>query len=347
MITNRVIVLLILIGWISLSQAKRFTIEEITLLPVDRTATDPETMMLDVNDSICAVIKLPFPKVDENVITGDHIFKKIYHGNEWYIYMPPQTYKFYIKYPGYDDLDVDLSRRFPKGVESGKTYKVIIPYDEKEIKSVLTPILNPTVKINENELYHSYQYDNSDSGKSSSLFYEKKSLFNKNEIFIQAGYNIIGLQGFRIGLGGYFSNVNLETNFIFGLAKSENIYWNDTTGEEKPIESNYNSKGFDIKAGYGILIAKRLRLTPQIGITYVVLQESSDVKIANNANAICFPINIKAEMAIVKHFAISLEPTYKINIRKSDGYKILSEISNKIKGYSNGFEINISLNCYF
>ena len=89
-----------------ISYGKNFNVSDITYLPTDRSATD--IPIPDTNGDICALIKLPFPKVDESVISGDQIYKKEYHGNEWYIYMPPNTYKFYIKYPGYEDLWIFL-----------------------------------------------------------------------------------------------------------------------------------------------------------------------------------------------------------------------------------------------
>ena len=328
---------------------KNFTVSDIAYLPTDRSATD--SPVLDGNQEMCALIKLPFPKVDETVISGDQIFKKEYHGNEWYIYMPPETFKFFIKYPGYEDLEIDLSKKFPKGVESGKTYKVTIPYNPSELTPVETKQNNQASSTSNN--YSSSNGSSvSNSGWNSTPIHtnatiKKDSPIRKDCFYIQAGYNILGLSGLNIGVGGYVSNINIEANYLIGFSKSEAIYWNNLSGETMPISAQYSPMGFNLKVGYGIKLADRFRLTPRVGMQYAVLQEKSDRKVANNANVIALPIGVKINFAIVNHFGISLEPSYNICINQSEGYKVLSDVSSKIKGYSDGFGLNISLFCNF
>ena len=327
---------------------KNFTISDIAYLPTDRSATD--SPVLDGNQEMCALIKLPFPKVDETVISGDQIFKKEYHGNEWYIFMPQDAYIFYIKYPGYDDLEIDLSKKFPKGVESGKTYKVTIP-NPPELIPIETKQNNQTSSTSNNNS-SSYGSSVTNSNWSSTPYHtnvtvKKEGPIKKDYFYIQVGYNILGLSGLNVGIGGYISNINIEANYLMGFSKSEIIYWNNPSGDTMPISAQYSPMGFNLKVGYGIKLADRFRLTPRVGMQYAVLQEKSDRKVANNVNAIALPIGVKIDFAIVNHFSISLEPSYNISINQSEGYKVLSDVSSKIKGYSDGFGLNISLFCNF
>lgn len=326
---------------------KNFIVTEIVYLPTDRSAT--ESPVKDNNEETCALIKLPFPNVDEKVISGDQIFKKEYHGNEWYIYMPPNTYKFYIKYPGYDDLEIDLSQQFPNGVESGKTYKVTIPYNKSEVIPAISTIINDryTTIDNTNSIVNSNFYPSVTSQSFSNIKTKKENLIKKNSFYLEAGYNILGLSGLSVGIGAYISNFNIEADYLFGLSKSENIYWNNTSGEDMPILATYSPMGFNLKIGYGIKLSRQFRITPRLGIQYVVLQEKSSTKVANNANALGVPIGVKIDFAIVNHFGISFEPSYLVNVSKSEGYKTLSDISDKIKGYADGIGLNISLYCNF
>ena len=342
------IILFLLLLEIGIVNGKNFVIQDITYLPYDRTATEPETLVEDSNGDVCAIIKLSFPKVDDSVIAGDQVFKKEYHGSEWYIYMPPNTYQFYIKYGnGYEDLVVDLSDKFKNGVESGKTYRVVIPYnDDIKGKTELTEI---TVANGSKISVKAEDAENITTVLNEMVkpIIEAKKFLKPTSIYFQAGYTILGLSGMNIGVGGYIKNFNIEANYLIGFSKSGDIYWNDSSGDSMPVVANYSPMGCDFKVGYGILIGNRFRLTPQLGIQYVALSESADKKVANNANAMNLPIGVKAELAIVRHFAISLEPAYNINVSKSEGYKVLSEISSKIKGYSDGFGINVSLNVNF
>lgn len=332
-----------------IGHGKVFTVSEISYLPTDRSAT--ETPVMDGNQEVCALIKLPFPNVDESVISGDQIFKKEYRGNEWYIYMPPQTYKFFIKYPGYEDLEIDLSKKFSQGVESGKTYRVVIPYNPSE----LTPIGN---RQNGQDLSASKNTSSSHNSTVSNTnrpspishthtTIKKDSPIKRDCFYIQAGYNVLGLSGLNVGVGGYISNINIEADYLLGFSKSEDIYWNNPSGDIRPIKAQYSPMGFNLKLGYGIKLGERFRLTPRTGIQYVLLEEKSDGNIANNAYAIGIPVGIKIDFAIVNHFGIALEPSYNVGISQSDGYKALSDISTKIKGYSEGFGLNISLFCNF
>lgn len=328
----------------SICYGKKFVVTNIEYLITDKSATDSLTRVNDHNDKVCALIKLPFPKVDESVISGDQIIKKEFHGNEWYIYMPEETYKFFIKYPGYEDLEVDLSKKFKKGVVSGKTYRVTIPYgDDVVAKEYPNPKGQPINIGTSSTVSNSNSY----TSYSSVSPLKRESLITNNSFYLQVGYNIIGLSGLNIGVGGYISNFNIEANYLIGFSKSEDIYWNNTSGENMPILATYSSMGFNLKVGYGIKLSDRFRLTPRLGMQYTVLQEKSANKVANNANALGIPIGIKLDFAVAKHFGLSLEPSYLINVSKSEGYETLSDISNKIKGYADSFGLNIGLYCNF
>ncbi len=344
---NVLLIILLLCVGNDFCKGKNFTVSDITYLPTDRSATD--SPVLDSNQEMCALIKLPFPRVDETVISGDQIYKKEYHGNEWYIYMPPETFKFFIKYPGYEDLEIDLSKKFPKGVESGKTYKVTIP-NPSELTPIETKQNNQISSTSNN--YSSNGSSVSNSSWNSTPFHtnvvgKKESPISKDDFYIQVGYNVLGLSGLNVAAGGYISNINIEANYLMGLSKSENIYWNHTSGDTMPISAQYLPMGCNLKFGYGIKLADRFRLTPQVGAQYIVLQEKSNRKVANNANAIGLPIGVKIDFAIINHFGMSFKPSYNISITQSEGYKVLSDVSSKIKGYSDGIGLNISLFCNF
>ena len=337
-------IFVLLSGYLGCS-GKTFSIKDISYLPADRAATDSVSMVRDSNGDICALVKLSFPRVEESVLSGDQIYRKEYHGNEWYVYMPPESFLFFIKYPGYEDLRVDLSEKFPDGVESGKTYKVDVLYDENEVKSILTPIFDTSVKMDRSQLDSVINH----MGLSESIYIESRqsSMIRKSSIYFQAGYSFLGLSALNIGVGGYISGVNIEANFLMGFAKSDEIFWNDTSGEAMPVKATYSPMAMDFKAGYGVIIGRRFRLTPRVGIQYCILRESSDRKVANNANAMSLPIGVKAEFAIVRHFAVSIEPSYTVCLSKSEGYSLLSDISGKVRGYSEGFGLNVSLNLNF
>lgn len=178
----------------------------------------------------------------------------------------------------------------------------------------------------------------------------------QNELYLQAGYNATACSGITAGIGGYINNINLECNYLMGLTNSDKIYWNDKTGDVKSIATTYRPSGGNLKVGYGLRIHDRIRLTPQIGAQLVKLKEyidknenntSYDNALANGANAISATAGIKFNVAITKCLGISLSPEYIIGISKSEGFKALSDLSSKIKGYSEGLGCNVSVNLFF
>lgn len=177
-----------------------------------------------------------------------------------------------------------------------------------------------------------------------------------DELYFQAGYNVNTLSGINLGVGGFLKRINLEANYIIGLSTSDKIYWNDTEGGSYPVAATYKPSGGNIKIGYGLKINNRMRITPQVGAQFIELKEKFEDengssiyydKIANGASACSALIGARLSFAITKYLGISVTPQYTIGISKSNGYKALSEVSNKFKGYTDGFGCGVNLNLFF
>lgn len=189
----------------------------------------------------------------------------------------------------------------------------------------------------------------------------RRNYIRKNEFYLQAGYNILAMPGLNFGMGAYISNVNIEANYLLGLSKSPEIYWNDSEGSMLPRTATYTPQGWNAKAGYGIRLFNRMRLTPQVGIQMVALKEKISEfsledsleeipdaeKIANGASALSLSFGVRINFALLPCLGISITPEYLIPVSKSDAFKTLSDLSPKIKGYSEGFGCNLSVNLFF
>lgn len=178
-----------------------------------------------------------------------------------------------------------------------------------------------------------------------------RDFLKNSNFYIQAGYSVLGVNGMTFGLGGYIKNVNIEANYILGLSKSEVIYWNSTNGNATPLGTTYTPNGFDIKIGYGIGFAGRFRVTPQFGWQGIRLKENDTSEdydaIAEGASAGSLSFGAKLDFIVINHLGLSVTPQYMLPVSLSEGYKRLKDVSSKIKGYSDGFGINLSVNAYF
>lgn len=185
----------------------------------------------------------------------------------------------------------------------------------------------------------------------------QRNMTRKNEFYLQAGCGFIGMSALNFGMGFYAGNVNVEGNYLLGLSKSETIYWNDNSEGDYTAMAAYKPSGGNAKIGYGIRLHSRIRLTPQIGCQFISLKEKFENAetisskysdgIANKASAVSATGGLRINVAVAPCLGISITPQYLIGIYKSNGYKALSEISPKIKGFADGINLNVSVNLFF
>lgn len=178
----------------------------------------------------------------------------------------------------------------------------------------------------------------------------KQNFIQPFEVYCQTGYNVKGCSGVSLGFGGYFSNFNMELDLIFSTRESESIYWSNTIDEDQvPVEATYKPAiCLAYKVGYGIRTNRRLRLTPQIGFQWLGFKEKLESEeIAPYPNVCSLTLGLRCSLAISKYIGLSFTPEYLTAIGESDGYKLISDVSNDIKSCSTGFYGNISLNFYF
>lgn len=190
----------------------------------------------------------------------------------------------------------------------------------------------------------------------------KKDYIFDNGIYVQAGYSFLSYSGMGFGIGGYYKKINAEFNYILGLAKSKTIFWNDKTGRDYPFAANYKPSGFNFKLGYGIRLNRQMRITPQIGFHYIGLSEKpadinsqiggsrpvfSSYEAARGSKAGSLGFGARYNVGLLPHFGLSANLEYLICVSKSNGFKALSDVSNQIKGYAEGFGVNVCLNLFF
>ena len=183
-----------------------------------------------------------------------------------------------------------------------------------------------------------------------------------NEFYMQLGANVGGMMSMNFGLGGFIHNVNIESNYVMGFTKSDKIYWSDKSGESVPFTATYKPSGGNVKVGYGIRLHSRMRFTPQIGCQFISLKETTEESFvsddysewsqyylgaADGSKAASLTLGLRCNIALAPWLGLSVSPEYLVGISKSNGFKALSDMSSKIKGYADGFNCNVSLNIFF
>ena len=156
----------------------------------------------------------------------------------------------------------------------------------------------------------------------------------RNAVYLQVGGQVGTLMGVGGAIGFYAGNVNIEANVTMGMA-NEKIYVNFADGTDPSLEE-LKPMCFGGRAGYGIIIGTRMRLTPQVGASVVSVKDN---RIATYA--LCATAGLRFEYAVSAHFGISATGEGSFALSKKDAFKQLEEISSKVKGWGTGGSLRI------
>lgn len=197
--------------------------------------------------------------------------------------------------------------------------------------------------------YHDYEKQmHFDSSQPNISFNMSRQFVQKNSGYAMLTFQAGSCMGLGAILGGYVYNVNVEAIFMMGFSKSEDIHWNCIADEDqnRPVLSRYKPMIIGGKVGYGFIIGNRMRITPQGGMDLLSIHSSEGGE-TSKAYALSTSVGARLDYAVTSFIGLSLAPEYNFAVSKSDKYKSLSEISSKIKGWSDGFNCRIGLNFFF
>ena len=221
--------------------------------------------------------------------------------------------------------NVTLSQRGYE--ETSKTIQVL--------ENQTTEVAFDLRKLNSAEIAALGQMDGNDT--SVRLSYQKPTCGYVLPTFQVGSLIAAGITG-----GAYIHQFNIEATFLYGLGKSEDIWWT----VYGPF--NYRLMLIGGKVGYGIDVAKkRMRLTPQIGMHVVPLSATSDDGESSKGNALSATIGIRADYAFASFIGIYLAPEIGLAVKKSEIFSQLADASSKIKGWGTGFNVRLGLRFSF
>lgn len=172
----------------------------------------------------------------------------------------------------------------------------------------------------------------------------------KNEFYVEADVKAGTYMAAGVSFGGYINNINIEAAGFYGFEKSETIYWGGNGSE--PVSGTYSPQlTVSGKVGYGIPLGTRCRITPQAGIVFLKTKETMDknagITPVDGAYTVGGSLSLRFSVALIDNLALSLCPEYSLAIMKSKGYEKLSEISPKIKKWSEGVNIKFGITAFF
>lgn len=178
-----------------------------------------------------------------------------------------------------------------------------------------------------------------DSSNPELTFNLSRQYQQKYQFYLQPSFQIGSSMGAGIAVGCFLSNINVEADALYGLG-TETLYWNST--DKEPVEDKLSSMSLGGKLGWGIIIGSRMRITPQIGGSLVRVKGD-----ASDCYAVKGTVGVRADYVLLNHIGIVVAPEYSLPLSKSDTYELVSNVSSKVKGWSNGFNCTVGINIYF
>ena len=147
-------------------------------------------------------------------------------------------------------------------------------------------------------------------------------------------------------LGCYIKNINIEGYYMLPSGEGERVYWSQ--GEYRPEWATYKTTLITGgRAGYGIILGRRARLTPQLGGHLVNYEKKDGNMYEHSFHCVSASIGARFEYVIASGFGMSATPEFRIPLVKSDDYNAVSSVDKYVKNMSEGIHLNFGLYCYF
>lgn len=226
-------------------------------------------------------------------------------------------------------------------------YWVYVSKGTKRFKIHLPDV--PTIVVE----FADYGVQQVESNTTYSLYFNiikpKSASTLKSKFYVEAGMLIGGTMAPELSIGTYLGGFNVELNMMLPMGKSDEVYW--YKGNQQVVATYKPSFAVGGRIGYGIMVGKSFRITPQVGVNFMktaeTLGDNASANIASGAYCSSLVVAVKLQYLVSKNFGISISPEYDAHIMKSEGFKAISESSKKVKGWGNGIGVKAALNIEF
>lgn len=271
--------------------------------------------VLDRNGDECAVIRFFVPQKDFIIIPNLGSLKTVRQTGMIAVYVPQGTKRITVSKSNLLPL---VDYEIPVRIEKKTTYDATLTLTDEGWKH-----LDEGTKAN-----------------------------RSHSVYVGLGYNVVSIAGPSVALGFDFHHNNIELNFVPGLNKSDDIYFYNT---DQTLRSAYNYKAMRIslRYGYDIPCTDFLTITPQVGATYNYIHGSKVGSTARtedymkNASSVSGLVAVHLIAALNNTWRLQVTPEYNFGISKNDDCKTLNDADDKIKSWTEGFNLNLGLMIFF
>lgn len=292
----------------------------------------------------CALVKVQLPlkgvAFDREWVVGE----PTYSYGEYRVYMPEGARKLIIKHDDFHTLEVDFKQYNAEHhtLKGLLVYVLVIDVPEGYVRSQGGQPLVIRDTLHVSTPYRPVEANAADSradipGGSTGLTPTLRPQLPKTQFYLQPEVQLGSFMSGGFSLGAFLGGFNVEGKMLIGLNKTETMYWKSAVHQQS-LEDQLSALQLDFRLGYGFSVGRLFRITPQLGAGLTSLQ--GDV---TKCSVVSGAVALRAECQFIKHFGVSLTPSYSFPLSRSEVYEKVAEVSSVAARWGGGFNASLGL----
>ncbi len=287
------------------------------------------------------------PKVLNNVLATTHSLKLTYPNYQDYTQQldvkPGESLNVDAKMSNYVTVEISVEPRYASFYVDGKSsnnpyvYQGPPTYKNVRASAWRRKSLDKRIYLDHNEKI--------------SLSLPQVLLHEENQWYLEAGMQA-GMMplGVVVSTGFDLKWFNCQADFAYTFGPKKDIFiieqsydsYNNTTYLTNSAATFSADMTMGGRVGVNINCGGRVRITPQVGVSYVHMKVDEDNLYFGNPWALSCLGAVRCFIACTYNFGISITPEYLFAVNRSNGYKLLSETDSSFKNWANGFNCRVA-----
>ena len=169
-----------------------------------------------------------------------------------------------------------------------------------------------------------------------------------SNVYVGAGYNVTTIAGPSVSVGISFKQHSIEAGFVYGLNKTDALYFYDTDGDVMAAY-RYQPMRINMRYGYEIKPTDFLSIIPQLGLAFNMVNGNTVSGISNKnsnyetAQSMSALVAMRLAVGLSEHFHLHVTPEYDLGIYKNNNSKLIADYDKTFKNWTDGFCLNVGL----
>lgn len=169
-----------------------------------------------------------------------------------------------------------------------------------------------------------------------------------HNVYASLGYNITSISGPSIALGFAIKHHNIELGAIYGVNKTDDLYFYNSTSNATAAYS-YQVVRIFMKYGYDFKVTDFFSVMPQVGAGYNLYHGKEIIKGSDygSAHSMVLTGGVRLIASFNNRFKLHVTPEYGFGVYKDNNCKTVSYYDKTFNSWTDGFNVNVGLIYFF